>query len=1451
MKTSRWLCAIAGLWLGLFGFLLDLPAQNPPWPPLVLVIAPDPAAAEEGSDPAQFLVVRVGPANVPLLVQYELGGSASNGDDYAPLTGEVLIPQGAYFAPVTVEPLDDFLIEGAESVVLALQQPPVWPPPYIVAWPSVAVAHIADNDFPPTNQPPVVKIVNPPDGAVFDAFDDILLAARAFDNDGRVRTVEFFANGVSLGIVSNRPPISPANLALPGEDPSFELETHLFPDLDPVPGPGPIPIPGDVFRLIWSNAPPGHHVLTAVATDNDGDSTRSAPVGIEVLPPPPRPVVNIRASDPMASEPDPTTNVLDTATFTIHRRGPTNDALRVFYRIGGTALNGVDYAEIPHSVVIAPGERRANVIIAPLDDLLVEGLETVVLKLVEPPDNDDLPPPPGGYDVGPCDTARAAIRDNDSPPNHPPLVRLVRPEDGDVFRAPANIRLAALARDFDGYVTQVEFFAGTNSLGVVTNNPPGVTNTLPPFTLVWSNVPPGHYVLSAVATDNDGASTHSLPVEIKVVPPILPPIVNITAPDPEAAETGPLTVINPAVFQVTRTGSTDRPLVVFYRIGGSASNGVDYMEIPNRVEIPTGAAAANILIRPIDDLLIEGLETVALKLVPPPLLAPTNTTPAWWYRNGSNDVARAIIRDNDLPPTNHPPRVKLVHPEDGDVFEAPVDIKLVAAACDPDGWVRMVEFFDGTNSLGIVTNGLSAVGTNHVSPEQLFRLPWHNIPPGLHVLTALATDNRGASAKSEPVHIKVIPPPRPPVVTIYAADPYASEGPWLDPLCATPRTGISPTPWPGLPHTATFIVNRRGDISYDLLVFYRLGGTAINGLDYRKLSGQVVIPAGQHCARIVVDPIDDLLVEGTETVIASLVPVACAAIYPPPPGCYIVGDPHTARAVIFDNDFNQSPKAEIVQPSNGDIFRSGADIKLDVAARDPDGWVTKVEFFANHVKIGEQEMHFIVPPPPGQLQHFSMVWSNVPAGSHVLHARATDNLGAASLTDPVWIKVANIPPLPVVTMEAIDPIASEPYPLLPAIDPALFQVKRHGGDFSRSLSVHYRIGGTASNGVDYLPLSGVIVIPSNAPSAIIEVVPRHDTLVEGTESVILALMQPPCVLSNAITPDCYLVGDPGRDIAYIRDNDAPNRPPTVAIVSPPNGAVFCAPLNLRLVAAAGDPDGWVVAVEFFDGTNSLGVVRNPVAIMDTAPLRLTGLNTDVLTANSLVCPFSLIWSNVPPGKHVLTAVAWDNTGDKARSRPIEIAVREPSDLPVVRIMATDAVAREGTDNTATFRIRRTGPTNSALTVFYNIRGTASNGVDYVTIPHSATIPAGRRGTRIVITPIDDNLPERVETVRLHLVLPPVVPATYEIGRPARAGAVILDNDHPLLFSEPLVDGLHLRLPVIAGIPFRLESSTDLLNWEEEAFDFADEDGVSIAEEFFGPPGRFFRVVPEYGDVDDD
>ena len=98
--------------------------------------------------------------------------------------------------------------------------------------------------------------------------------------------------------------------------------------------------------------------------------------------------------------------------------------------------------------------------------------------------------------------------------NSPPAVAITEPADGAVVTAGNDLVITATASDTDGTVTQVEFFAGTNSLGAVSASP---------FTRVWTNVPAGSYVLTAVATDNQGATNTSAPVNFTVTTPICLP----------------------------------------------------------------------------------------------------------------------------------------------------------------------------------------------------------------------------------------------------------------------------------------------------------------------------------------------------------------------------------------------------------------------------------------------------------------------------------------------------------------------------------------------------------------------------------------------------------------------------------------------------------------------------------------------------------------------------------------------------------------------------------------------------------------------------------------------------------------------------------------------------------------------------------------------------------------
>jgi len=97
----------------------------------------------------------------------------------------------------------------------------------------------------------------------------------------------------------------------------------------------------------------------------------------------------------------------------------------------------------------------------------------------------------------------------------PPTVSITSPSAGATFAAPASIGLTATATG--GSVTNVEFFAGTASLGHATASP---------FSVTGSIAAPGAYALTAVATAAGVSGTSSV-VNISVVAPLA---VSLTAP---------------------------------------------------------------------------------------------------------------------------------------------------------------------------------------------------------------------------------------------------------------------------------------------------------------------------------------------------------------------------------------------------------------------------------------------------------------------------------------------------------------------------------------------------------------------------------------------------------------------------------------------------------------------------------------------------------------------------------------------------------------------------------------------------------------------------------------------------------------------------------------------------------------------------------------------------------
>ncbi|HET9187792.1 MAG TPA: Ig-like domain-containing protein, partial [Acidothermaceae bacterium] len=391
---------------------------------------------------------------------------------------------------------------------------------------------------PPANVPPTVSITSPVAGTHFTAPASIAVTASAADSNGTVAKVDFFAGSTLIGTVTAAP-----------------------------------------FAITWNNVPAGPYSLTAVATDNAAATTASAAVSVTVDPPPPSSTLPTGWSHADIGAVGATGDASASGgTFSVTGAGAdvwgTADALHYAYRTldgDGTIVARVASIQVVNNWTkagvmirnsLSPSAAQAFMLVAasatkgvPFQRRLADGNSSIStsgsqstaprwVKLVrtgntiagyESADgvswtlvaSDTFAMTPSvlvGLAVSShvAGTNATASFDNvtvtGAPPppssNAPPTVSISSPASGATFTAPANISVTAAATDTDGTVSRVDFFAGSTPIGAATTAPYGLT---------WSSVPAGTYSLTAVATDNAGATTTSAAISVTVNDPVPPP----------------------------------------------------------------------------------------------------------------------------------------------------------------------------------------------------------------------------------------------------------------------------------------------------------------------------------------------------------------------------------------------------------------------------------------------------------------------------------------------------------------------------------------------------------------------------------------------------------------------------------------------------------------------------------------------------------------------------------------------------------------------------------------------------------------------------------------------------------------------------------------------------------------------------------------------------------------
>jgi uncharacterized delta-60 repeat protein len=91
---------------------------------------------------------------------------------------------------------------------------------------------------------------------------------------------------------------------------------------------------------------------------------------------------------------------------------------------------------------------------------------------------------------------------------------------------------------------------------------------------------------------------------------------------------------------------------------------------------------------------------------------------------------------------------------------------------------------------------------------------------------------------------------------------------------------------------------------------------------------------------------------------------------------------------------NALPVVSIIKPVSGTTYSAPACVDLEADAKDPDGRITRVEFYNGSTLLRTEYKY-----------PYTYHWTNVPAGTYTITAIATDNWGAHTTSKPVTVKI--------------------------------------------------------------------------------------------------------------------------------------------------------------------------------------------------------------------------------------------------------------------------------------------------------------------------------------------------------------------------------------------------------------------------------------------------------------
>ncbi|WP_317169958.1 Ig-like domain-containing protein [Pedobacter sp. SG918] len=957
-------------------------------------------------------------------------------------------------------------------------------------------------------------------------------------------------------------------------------------------------------------------------------------------------------------------------TFTVTLSNPSSQPTTITYTLGGTATEGSDYSAIVTKTITIPaGQTTGTITIPVLTDNIVEGTETVIATLTS-----------SGNPLVTVSNTPASINILD---NTTATVTVATTNDGAEPSTPGLFTFTL--SNVSATDTQVTYnVTGTatsgldyTSIGTTVTILAGQTTATVSVPVLDDNIAEGTETViltMTAATSNPSITANTTPATVNITDNDSS-IASITAGTP-GNENGPVN----GTFTVTLSNPSSQPTTITYTLGGTATEGSDYSAIVTKtITIPAGQTTGTITIPVLTDNIVEGTETVIATLTSSgnPLVTVSNTPASInILDNTTATVTVAATNDGAEPST---PGLFTFTLSNVSTTDTQITYNVTGTATSG---------LDYT-SIGTTVTILAGQTTATVSVPVLD----DNIAEGTEtvILTmTAATSNPSITANTAPASVNITDNDSS-IASITAGTPGNENG----------------------PVNGTFTVTLSNPSSQPTTITYTLGGTATEGSDYSTIvTKTITIPAGQTTGTITIPVLADNIVEGTETVVATLVSSnsPLVTVSNTPASINILDNTTATVTVAATNDGAEPSTPGLFTFTLSNVSATDTQITYSVTGTATSGLDYTSIGTTVTILAGQTTATVSVP----------VLDDNIAEGTETViltMTAATSNPSITANTAPATVNITDNDSS-IASITAGTP-GNENGPVNGTFTVTL------SNPSSQPTTITYTLGGTATEGSDYSTIvTKTITIPAGQTTGTITIPVLTDNIVEGTETVIATLTSsgnPLVTVSN--TPASINILD--------------NTTATVTVAATNDGAEPSTPglftFTLSNVSTTDTQITYSVTGTATSGLDytSIGTTVTILAGQTTATVSVPVLDDNIAEGTETV---------------ILTmTAATSNPSITANTAPATVNITD-NDSSIASITAGTPGNENGPVN-GTFTVTLSNPSSQPTTITYTLGGTATEGSDYSTIvTKTITIPAGQTTGTITIPVLTDNIVEGTETV---------------------------------------------------------------------------------------------------------